>query len=134
MLNKDVPYGLHDTQINQLLIEQSSIKLYFNRGVYQLSNDKEIALTPSCFIQLEIRNFTFNNCHEHLEIIHYKRKKYLEGSIDKVIHNVKNMGFDIKDYPNAYAQFENEITLPLHTKLTDEQVEYVIQTFCKYVQ
>lgn len=46
----------------------------------------------------------------------------------------KNMGFDIKDYPNAYAQFENEITLPLHTKLTDEQVEYVIQTFCKYVQ
>ena len=46
----------------------------------------------------------------------------------------KNMGFDIKDYPNAYTQFENEITLPLHTKLTDEQVEYVIQTFCKYVQ
>lgn len=46
----------------------------------------------------------------------------------------KNMGFDIEDYPNAYAQFENEITLPLHTKLTDEQVEYVIQTFCKYVQ
>ena len=34
----------------------------------------------------------------------------------------KNMGFDIKDYPNAYAQFVNEITLPLHTKLTDEDV------------
>ncbi|MGC4018012.1 MAG: DegT/DnrJ/EryC1/StrS family aminotransferase [Muricomes sp.] len=41
----------------------------------------------------------------------------------------KNMGFDIKDYPNAYAQFENEITLPLHTCLTDEQVEYVADTF-----
>ena len=38
----------------------------------------------------------------------------------------KNLGFDIKDYPNAYAHFENEITLPLHTNLTDEQVEYVI--------
>ena len=37
----------------------------------------------------------------------------------------KNMGFDIKDYPNAYALFENAITLPLHTKLTDEEVKYV---------
>lgn len=41
----------------------------------------------------------------------------------------KSMGFDIKNYPNAYAMFENEITLPLHTKLTDEDVEYVINTF-----
>ena len=38
----------------------------------------------------------------------------------------KNLGFDIADYPNAYAHFENEITLPLHTKLTDEEVQYVI--------
>ncbi|HAP8815575.1 TPA: DegT/DnrJ/EryC1/StrS family aminotransferase, partial [Enterococcus faecium] len=38
----------------------------------------------------------------------------------------KNMGFDINNYPNAYAHFVNEITLPLHTKLTDEEVEYVI--------
>ena len=37
----------------------------------------------------------------------------------------KNMGFDIKDYSNAYALFENAITLPLHTKLTDEEVKYV---------
>ena len=41
----------------------------------------------------------------------------------------KNMGFDIADYPNAYAHFANEITLPLHTCLTDQQVDYVIQTF-----
>ena len=38
----------------------------------------------------------------------------------------KDLGFDIKDYPNAYAMYENEITLPLHTKLSDEEVEYVI--------
>lgn len=43
------------------------------------------------------------------------------------------MGFDVKDYPNAYAQFENEITLPLHTCLTDEQVEYVAGTFRRLV-
>ena len=41
----------------------------------------------------------------------------------------KNLGFDIKDYPNAYNQYCNEITLPLHTCLTDEQVEYVIENF-----
>ena len=41
----------------------------------------------------------------------------------------KNLGFDIKDYPNAYNQFINEITLPLHTKLSDEDVEYIIENF-----
>ncbi len=41
----------------------------------------------------------------------------------------KQLGFDIADYPNAYAHFANEITLPLHTKLTDEEVEYVVNTY-----
>ena len=45
----------------------------------------------------------------------------------------KNMGFDIKDYPNAYKRFENEITLPLHTRLKDEEVKYVIEQYCKIV-
>ena len=41
----------------------------------------------------------------------------------------KDLGFDIADYPNAYAHFENEITLPLHTRLTDEEVQYVIDNY-----
>ena len=41
----------------------------------------------------------------------------------------KNLGFDIKDYPNAYAHFVNEITLPLHTCLTDEEVDYIIENY-----
>ena len=41
----------------------------------------------------------------------------------------KKLGFDIKDYPNAFAHYENEITLPLHTRLTDEEVEYVIDQY-----
>ncbi|MBQ8664081.1 MAG: DegT/DnrJ/EryC1/StrS family aminotransferase [Eubacterium sp.] len=40
-----------------------------------------------------------------------------------------NMGYDIKDFPNAYAMFANEITLPLHTCLTDEQIAYVIECY-----
>ena len=46
----------------------------------------------------------------------------------------KALGFDIKDYPNAYHLFENEVTLPLHTKLTDEDVVYVISNFVEIVK
>lgn len=41
----------------------------------------------------------------------------------------KALGFDIKDYPNAYDMFHNEVTLPLHTKLTDEQVDFLLKNF-----
>ena len=46
----------------------------------------------------------------------------------------KKMGWDIKDFPNAYAYYENLITLPLHTKLSDEMVEYVIKCFKKVIK
>lgn len=46
----------------------------------------------------------------------------------------RNLGFDIQDFPNAYHMFENEITLPLHTCLTDEQVDYIIETYRKIVK
>ncbi len=46
----------------------------------------------------------------------------------------KNLGFDIKDYLNAYKNYENEITLPLYTSLTDEQIEYVIQSYLETVR
>lgn len=46
----------------------------------------------------------------------------------------KNLGFNIKDYPNAYKNYENEITLPLYTSLTDEQIEYVIQSYLETVR
>ena len=55
--------------------------------------------------------------------VHYKPLPMMTG--------YKKLGFDIKDYPNAYEHFVNEITLPLHTKLTDEEVEYIIQNFCE---
>lgn len=46
----------------------------------------------------------------------------------------KALGFDIKNFPNAYHLFENEITLPLHTSLTDEMQEYVIENFIEIVK
>ena len=46
----------------------------------------------------------------------------------------KALGYDIKDFPNAYAQFENEITLPLHTRLTDEDVDYILANFIDIIK
>lgn len=53
--------------------------------------------------------------------VHYKPLPMLSA--------YKKLGFDIKDYPNAYHQFANEITLPLHTKLSDDDIKYIINCF-----
>ncbi len=46
----------------------------------------------------------------------------------------KNLGFDIANYPNAYAHFANEISLPLHTRLTDEEIDYILQHYTSIVK
>lgn len=46
----------------------------------------------------------------------------------------RKLGFQIEDYPNSYHQFENEVTLPLHTKLTDEETEYILKHYVRIAQ
>ena len=46
----------------------------------------------------------------------------------------KRLGFDINDYPNAYRQYQNELTLPLHTKLSDDDALFVARSLKKIVQ
>ena len=46
----------------------------------------------------------------------------------------KNLGFKIEDYPNAYAFYKNEITLPLYSMLSDEEVNYIIKNFLEIVE
>ena len=46
----------------------------------------------------------------------------------------KNLGYDIKDFPNAYAHYENEVTLPLHTKLSDDDVAFIGECFTKVIR
>lgn len=45
----------------------------------------------------------------------------------------KQLGYDIKDYPNAFEQYHNEITLPLHTRLSDEDIDYIISNFIEII-
>lgn len=70
------------------------------------------------------------NCDERNEFI---RRLAVQGISTNVhykplpMHTAyKNLGFDIKNYPNAYEQFKNEVTLPLNTCMSDEDVDYVI--------
>ncbi len=46
----------------------------------------------------------------------------------------RDLGFRMEDYPNAYHQYENEITLPLHTKLSDDDVDYIISCFSRELE
>ena len=58
--------------------------------------------------------------------VHYKPLPMMNG--------YKKLGFDITDFPNAYNQFANEITLPLHTSLTNEQIRFVVENYTKILK
>lgn len=86
-----------------------------------------------------------SSCHLYITRLLGKDEKFRNKFIEKMAQagiatNVhykplamltayKNMGFDVKDFPNAYNMYENEVTLPLHTLLTDDEVEYVAKTY-----
>jgi len=46
----------------------------------------------------------------------------------------QNMGFTMEDYPNAYRFFENEVTLPLHGLLSDEDIDYIVQNYLEVIK
>lgn len=94
---------------------------------YDVSGDSSGHLMP---VRLEGKDASFRNRLIELMAengvmtnVHYKPLPMLTA--------YKNLGFDIDDYPNAYNQYRNEITLPLHTLLTDEDIAYVIEVFRK---
>lgn len=76
-------------------------------------NGKDVEYRNNVIIDMARRGIATN--------VHYKPLPMMTA--------YKAFGFDIKDYPNAFNQYCNEITLPLHTCLTDEQVEYIISNF-----
>ena len=73
------------------------------------------------------------NCEERNKVINQMAERGIATNVHykplPMMTAYKRLGFDIKDFPNAYHFFENEITLPLYTKLTDEQVDYILENF-----
>ena len=90
-----------------------------HEGAYHQSS-RHLYVTRIEGISLEERNLIIQKMAEKGIAcnVHYKPLPMLTA--------YKDLGFDIKDYPNAYRYFENEITLPLHTRLSDEEVEYIV--------
>ena len=87
------------------------------------SSSGHLLLTRVSGIKMQERNAIIEHMAQNgvTANVHYKPLPLLTA--------YRNLGFDIVDFPNAHAQFENEISLPLHTKLTDEDVAYVIAVF-----
>lgn len=97
-------------------------------GIKTLTHYDENGKSSGHLYMIRIPNISLEQRNEIIEKlaeegvatnVHYKPLPLLTA--------YQNLGFDIKDYPNAYNQFCNEITLPLHTKLTDEEVDYIIE-------
>ena len=76
-------------------------------------NGKDVAYRNDVILKMAERGIACN--------VHYKPLPMMTA--------YKNLGFDIANYPNAYDLYRNEVTLPLHTRLTDEDVEYIIANF-----
>lgn len=87
-------------------------------GVLSCYQEKKDAERRAVIIKMAERGIACN--------VHYKPLPMMTA--------YKALGFDIKDYPNAFHLFENEVTLPLHTRLSDEDVEDVVGCFGEIVR
>lgn len=124
---------------DNMLRRRREITKIYNEG---LANEN-IQILPS------LSEHAMSSCHLYMTRLLGKsenfRNKFIENMANAGIAvNVhykplpmltayKNLGFDIKNYPNAYAMYSNEVTLPLHTLLTDDEVNYIIEIYKKFI-
>ena len=105
---------------SKVIIPQHKTKSSKSSGHLYLARIKDI--TPEqrneIIIKMEERGISTN--------VHYKPLPLLTA--------YKNLGFDIKDYPNAHNLFKNEISLPIYSKLTDEEVDYITENLLEVLQ
>lgn len=123
-----------------LLARRREIIEQYNRGL----KDCNVQILPhftdknSSSGHLYLVRLLGKTCEQRNEII----TKMAERGIATNVHYkplplmtaYKNLGFDIADFPNAYHQYQNEITLPLHTKLTNEEVDFVINNLVELIK
>ena len=100
-----------------------TIKLKKNNNIYVIELNGELDLYNAYKVKTLYNKMAEKGiaCN-----VHYKPLPLLTA--------YKNLGFEIKDYPNAYAHFANEVSLPLYTKLKDEEIDYVIENFSDIVK
>lgn len=119
----------------KMLERRYEIVRMYNEGL----KDENVQVLP------HLTNNSKSSCHLYITRLLGKSLEYRNEFITKMAEkgiatNVhykslpmftayKNIGFDIKDYPNAYDMYKNEVTLPLHTLLTNDEIEYIIKTY-----
>jgi dTDP-4-amino-4,6-dideoxygalactose transaminase len=101
---------------------------YLNHITESSLSSGHLYMTRIPGITLEERNCIIDElCEKGISTnVHYKPLPMMTA--------YKNLGFDISNYPNAYKKYENEITLPLNTTLTDEMVDYIIECYTKVIK
>ncbi|MDO4813715.1 MAG: DegT/DnrJ/EryC1/StrS aminotransferase family protein [Gemella sp.] len=117
---------------------------------YQVADKYDKALEGTRITSLKHKTESYLSSH-HLYITHVEGasleerneiiKRMAELGISTNVHYkplplltaYKDKGFDIANYPNAYKYYENEITLPLHTRLTDEEIDYIVSNYKEVV-
>ena len=105
---------------SKVIIPQHKTKSSKSSGHLYLARIKDITQEQrnEIIIKMEERGISTN--------VHYKPLPLLTA--------YKNLGFDIKDYPNAHNLFKNEISLPIYSKLTDEEVDYITENLLEVLQ
>ena len=150
----DIVYPAYKCNMTDIMAAIGLVQL--ERYPEMLARRKEIigkynAVLKDCNVQVLDHYGADHNSSGHLYLVRLlgKDEAFRNGVIEQMAEreiacNVhykplpmmtayKNFGFDIKDYPKAYNQYRNEVTLPLHTCLTNDQVEYVISNFKKII-
>jgi dTDP-4-amino-4,6-dideoxygalactose transaminase len=123
----------------QMLVRRREIIERYNAALKNLNvevlghyNDDHASSGHLYFVRLLGKDVKFRN-----EVITEMARREIACNVHykplPMMTAYKNLGFDIADYPNAYNQYQNEVTLPLNTCLTDEQVEYVIENFVEII-
>jgi dTDP-4-amino-4,6-dideoxygalactose transaminase len=123
----------------QMLVRRREIIERYNAALKNLNvevlghyNDDHTSSGHLYFVRLLGKDVKFRN-----EVITEMARREIACNVHykplPMMTAYKNLGFDIADYPNAYNQYRNEVTLPLNTCLTDEQVEYVIENFLEII-
>lgn len=98
-------YGLHDTEINNVIRTDDGIILEFNEGVYLLDETgKETVLSKKCHLEIKINYFDKEKVYEHIEIILLRKKKIKEIEFNKFEDLIKTSNLSIyKDYYSPFA-------------------------------
>ena len=123
----------------EMLVRRREIIIRYNEGLKELPvevlnhyDDDHSSSGHLYLVRLTGKDVEFRN-----EVINEMAKRGIACNVHykplPMMTAYKNLGFDIQDYPNAYNQYRNEISLPLHTCLTNEEVNYVIENFAEII-